>query len=307
MPTRYSLSDFDYELPAELIAQHPRRARAAAACCTSTATCSPTSHSPTCRAGRAGRPAGAQRHARDQGAPVRAQGNRRQGRVLSSASRPARGACSQLAREPAAAARAAIAASRRRHARPCSGATATSSVCASTAIEPLFEYLERHGEVPLPPYIARAAGRRGRGALPDRLRAPAGAVAAPTAGLHFDQAMLDALAAARRRTSPSSRCTSAPARSSRCESTISPSTGCTPSAIGFRPTTATAIADARARGGRVVAVGTTSVRALESAAADDGQRARRRGRDRVCSSRRAIASASSTGCSRTSICRSRRC
>ena len=56
-----------------------------------------------------------------------------------------------------------------------------------------------------------------------------GAVAAPTASLHFDAPLLAALAARGVESRASSRCTSAPAPSSRCASTISPRTACTPS------------------------------------------------------------------------------
>src|SRR5467141_273949 len=59
----------------------------------------------------------------------------------------------------------------------------------------VFELLERHGSVPLPPYIAHApqAGDERRYQTV-YARAP-GAVAAPTAGLHFDEPLLAALAA----------------------------------------------------------------------------------------------------------------
>jgi S-adenosylmethionine:tRNA ribosyltransferase-isomerase len=56
------------------------------------------------------------------------------------------------------------------------------------ADEDLFALLERNGKLPLPPYIQRAAGRGRRKALPDVFAREPGAVAAPTAGLHFDEA-----------------------------------------------------------------------------------------------------------------------
>ena len=49
------------------------------------------------------------------------------------------------------------------------------------------------GEVPLPPYIHRPAAASGPGDLPDGFAAPAGAVACPTAGLHFTEAVLQDL------------------------------------------------------------------------------------------------------------------
>src|SRR6185503_8885472 len=60
---------------------------------------------------------------------------------------------------------------------------------------PFVEYLQQHGEVPLPPYIRRPSGPQSE----DRLRyqtifaRPPGAVAAPTAGLHFTAELVDEL------------------------------------------------------------------------------------------------------------------
>lgn len=128
--------------------------------------------------------------------------------------------------------------------------------------------LERVGRVPLPPYI-----RKGRMVESDRedyqtvfARSP-GAVAAPTAGLHFTAALLDRLKAE---------------GVELCELTLHVGQGT------FRPITAESLSEhdmhsewgrltqetidrieaCRARGGRTVAVGTTSVRVLESAAAE---------------------------------------
>jgi S-adenosylmethionine:tRNA ribosyltransferase-isomerase len=60
---------------------------------------------------------------------------------------------------------------------------------------PLEDYLERYGEVPLPPYIARAADDADSERYQTVYARQRGAVAAPTAGLHFDQPMLDRLRA----------------------------------------------------------------------------------------------------------------
>ncbi|MEO5764741.1 MAG: tRNA preQ1(34) S-adenosylmethionine ribosyltransferase-isomerase QueA [Casimicrobiaceae bacterium] len=134
---------------------------------------------------------------------------------------------------------------------------------------PLLEWLERHGEVPLPPYIARPAGPQDAERYQTVYARHAGAVAAPTAGLHFDPATLDALTAR---------------GATLAYVTLHVGAGT------FRPVdaddislhtmhaeryeipaaTAAAIAAARRRGARVLAVGTTSLRALESAANDDG-------------------------------------
>ncbi len=64
---------------------------------------------------------------------------------------------------------------------------------------------------------------------------------------------------------------SGPARSCRSSRTTRERTACTPSAASSTPETAARINAARAAGGRIVAVGTTSVRLLESAAAESGE------------------------------------
>jgi S-adenosylmethionine:tRNA ribosyltransferase-isomerase len=137
---------------------------------------------------------------------------------------------------------------------------------AGNGSESVIALLEAHGHMPLPPYIDRADQLADRERYQTVFAQRQGAVAAPTAGLHFDQALLDALA------------------EKGVESTfVTLHVG----AGTFQPVRAELIADhhmhaetievsaetvaavnaTRARGGRVVAVGTTSVRALESAAA----------------------------------------
>ena len=64
---------------------------------------------------------------------------------------------------------------------------------------PLLDYLERHGDVPLPPYIGRAADATDASRYQTVYARHPGAAAAPTAGLHFDDAMLAILADARHR------------------------------------------------------------------------------------------------------------
>ncbi len=136
---------------------------------------------------------------------------------------------------------------------------------------PWLEVLERIGQTPLPPYISRQAASPERRAA-DKVRYQTvfarepGAVAAPTAGLHFTPAVLDRLAAG---------------GVARAAVTLHVGIGT------FRPVSAETVAEhrmdferwripadtaakvaaAKAAGGRVVAVGTTSVRTLESAAA----------------------------------------
>ncbi len=138
--------------------------------------------------------------------------------------------------------------------------------------EPLVDWLERHGEIPLPPYIARAGGHA---ADADAARYQTvyarepGAVAAPTAGLHFDDATFAALDAA---------------GVERAFVTLHVGAGTFLPVVHddlalhrmhferyrIPDATARAIAAARARGSAIVAVGTTTLRTLEGAAARAG-------------------------------------
>lgn len=59
--------------------------------------------------------------------------------------------------------------------------------------EPLLEWLQRHGEVPLPPYIRRQPNQQDQADYQTIYATNAGAVAAPTAGLHFDEALMQQL------------------------------------------------------------------------------------------------------------------
>ena len=130
-------------------------------------------------------------------------------------------------------------------------------------------YFEAHGDMPLPPYIGRAADASDRERYQTVFAAEPGAVAAPTAGLHFDQATLQSLDSAgvaiARLTLHVGAGTFQPLRSDDIAAHRM-------HAERFRvpASTVAAIAAARQRGGRVIAVGTTVVRALESAAATDG-------------------------------------
>ena len=132
-----------------------------------------------------------------------------------------------------------------------------------------LDYLERHGAVPLPPYIERAAEASDETRYQTVYARHAGAVAAPTAGLHFDATLLSALerggASFAYVTLHVGAGTFAPVTlEDVARHTMHPEWYRVPAE------TAAAIAAARARGGRVLAVGTTSVRALESAVQDDG-------------------------------------
>jgi S-adenosylmethionine:tRNA ribosyltransferase-isomerase len=128
-----------------------------------------------------------------------------------------------------------------------------------------FALLQRHGHVPLPPYIAHDDSAEDEARYQSVFAARPGAVAAPTASLHFDDALLQALQAR---------------GVGRAAVTLHVGAGT------FQPVrsddlaahrmhrewfevgaaTVQAIEATRAAGGRIVAVGTTTLRALESAA-----------------------------------------
>lgn len=131
------------------------------------------------------------------------------------------------------------------------------------------EAMRRHGQLPLPPYIARAPNELDEARYQTIYAAVEGSIAAPTAGLHFTPALLDALQ-------------SAGVRVEGLDLQVGPGT--------FRPVEvddpaehpmhperyeissrlAEAVEQVHAQNGRVWAVGTTVVRALESAARQDG-------------------------------------
>lgn len=86
--------------------------------------------------------------------------------------------------------------------------------------EPVLPLLERVGHMPLPPYIDRPDDAADRERYQTVYAQRAGAVAAPTAGLHFDEALLEAIRA-KGWIPPSLPCMSAPVPSSRCVSSVS--------------------------------------------------------------------------------------
>ena len=129
--------------------------------------------------------------------------------------------------------------------------------------------LERVGHTPLPPYIRRADRPADRERYQTVYARESGSVAAPTAGLHFTPSLLARLAERGieraellLHVGPG---TFQPVRAPSVEEhRVAPEPYVVP------PEAAAAVARARARGGRIVAVGTTTVRALESAARPDG-------------------------------------
>ncbi|ACR27802.1 tRNA preQ1(34) S-adenosylmethionine ribosyltransferase-isomerase QueA [Burkholderia glumae] len=163
---------------------------------------------------------------------------------------------------------------------PAAGATLTLAdafeVTVGERVEPFFTLhfpddcltlIERHGRLPLPPYIEHDPDATDETRYQTVFASNPGAVAAPTAGLHFDEALLATLRARGVETA-----------------TLTLHVG----AGTFQPVRVDNIADhrmhsewyeltdalveriaaTRARGGRVIAVGTTSMRALEAAARD---------------------------------------
>ncbi|MBB6096562.1 S-adenosylmethionine:tRNA ribosyltransferase-isomerase [Povalibacter uvarum] len=129
-----------------------------------------------------------------------------------------------------------------------------------------LEYFERNGSMPLPPYIERTTESDDATRYQTVYAKEAGAVAAPTAGLHFDDAMIE-------------RCKRAGIRTAYV--TLHVGAGTFQSIrvddldqhrmhrerVRVDQDVCDAVAETRKRGGRVVAVGTTVVRSLESASA----------------------------------------
>ncbi len=125
--------------------------------------------------------------------------------------------------------------------------------------------IERVGHVPLPPYIARPDTDADRSRYQTIYARAPGAVAAPTAGLHFDEGLMAALAAGGIGCAFITLHVGAGTfRPLRPENLASGRLH--PERVVVDVACVEAITAARARGGRVIAVGTTSARALESAA-----------------------------------------
>ncbi|MDR2925568.1 MAG: tRNA preQ1(34) S-adenosylmethionine ribosyltransferase-isomerase QueA [Azoarcus sp.] len=131
--------------------------------------------------------------------------------------------------------------------------------------ENLIDLIERHGKLPLPPYIQREAAESDEGRYQTVYARTPGSVAAPTAGLHFDGKMFEALLRRGAKTAwltlhvgagtfQPVRVHNLAEHQMHREHYVIP------------PATVEAIAATRKSGGRVIAVGTTSLRALEAAA-----------------------------------------
>ena len=133
--------------------------------------------------------------------------------------------------------------------------------------QPVLEVLEREGEIPLPPYIDRAPVHDDDSRYQTVYARHPGSVAAPTAGLHFDETLFAALDARGIRrafvTLHVGAGTFQPVRVEHVSDHRMHS-----ECYNVPAATADAIRETREKGGRVVAVGTTSLRTLESAAID---------------------------------------
>ena len=309
MSTRtYTLADFDFELPPELIAQHPAAERSASRLLDGRGAHAGRPRVPrTARSAARRRPAGLQRHARHQGAAVRRKGQRRRGRRRwSSACCPATRCWPTCA--PAS--------------RPRPGSVR--ALCRRLRCRGAGPRRARRGAVP-PALPGRSASCCCRPTAMCRCRPTSPMTTRPRTRRATRPCLPRARARWPRRPR---RCTS----TRRCSQALQRRAACGRAAVTlhvgagtFQPVrtenlaehrmhsewfevgaaTVQAIEATRAAGGRVVAVGTTTLRALESAARDGALRA---GAARpTSSSRRASSSASSTSWSPTSTCRRARC
>ena len=130
-----------------------------------------------------------------------------------------------------------------------------------------YQLMESHGHMPLPPYIDRDDGADDEERYQTVFAKEMGAVAAPTAGLHFDDAMLQSLTEMgveqAEVTLHVGAGTFQPVKTENLDEHIMHSEW-----LSVSDETVEKINACKARGGRVVAVGTTSVRSLETAAKD---------------------------------------
>ena len=131
--------------------------------------------------------------------------------------------------------------------------------------EPALTFFERYGQMPLPPYIRREPDATDSSRYQSVFARKHGAVAAPTASLHFDEALLATLTERGVHTAFVTLHVGAgtfqPVRTDAVGAHVMHA-----EFVEVSETAVAAVAAARARGGRVIAVGTTVVRALESAA-----------------------------------------
>lgn len=133
------------------------------------------------------------------------------------------------------------------------------------ADEPLFEWLERVGELPLPPYIDRSVELEDQDRYQTVFAEQQGAVAAPTAGLHYDDDLLEQIKARGIEIATVTLHVGAgtyqPVRTEQIEEHVMHK-----EFIEVDAVVCDAIKACKSRGGRVIAVGTTVIRSLETAA-----------------------------------------
>jgi len=141
-----------------------------------------------------------------------------------------------------------------------------------TLAQPALQVMDEQGELPLPPYMERRADASDTERYQTVYAGPVGAAAAPTAGLHFDQAMIQTLKD--RGIGWAEVTLHVGIGTFRPLQQVDIDRGKLHSEAWVVPEeTVRAIEATKAAGGRVIAVGTTSTRALESAAADGTLRA----------------------------------
>ena len=133
---------------------------------------------------------------------------------------------------------------------------------------PVLEFLQQHGDVPLPPYLNRDSESADNERYQTVYAREPGAVAAPTAGLHFDERMLEETSSMGVQheyvTLHVGAGTFQPLREEQIEANRLHA-----ERVQVSAEVCDAVRATRASGGRVIAVGTTSVRALETASASD--------------------------------------
>jgi S-adenosylmethionine:tRNA ribosyltransferase-isomerase len=155
------------------------------------------------------------------------------------------------------------------HATVCGRSDDESWLVEFTGDEPFDRWLEREGHIPLPPYLQREDDTNDRERYQTVFSRNPGAVAAPTAGLHFTQELLEDLAVQGIRiaylTLHTGLGTFQPVRVANVEDHRIHT-----ERYSIPDTTAEEIRSAKARGSRVIAVGTTTTRTLEFAADSEG-------------------------------------
>jgi S-adenosylmethionine:tRNA ribosyltransferase-isomerase len=133
----------------------------------------------------------------------------------------------------------------------------------------LAQFVENHGEIPLPPYIERKPDEEDEARYQTVFAEKPGAVAAPTAGLHFDAALFESLESAGIShsfiTLHVGAGTFQPVRVENPDNHVMHA-----ERVSVESDTVAAIEACKNRGGRVIAVGTTCVRALEASAKESG-------------------------------------